>query len=231
MFLTPYIYESNISSNQAKILIILPDIFGLNKGNKQMIDDFSSQTGFKTFGLDYFYQITNTATNLDFNSAQKAVELMNGFKGEDFVLIFDKALDAILSKFPNPEKIAVCGFCFGGRLSLLSALNQKINSVISFYGAGVHKPDFYNEKSLAQILEENPEITKSKDFLLFFGDLDQSIPLVEINMTQNLLNSQSKSYDQVIYANANHAFFNKERSSFVPEIYDEIVDKIKNFLN
>ena len=130
MFLTPYIYESNISSNQAKILIILPDIFGLNKGNKQM-----------------------------------------------------------------------------------------------------YKPDFYNEKSVAQILEENPEITKSKDFLLFFGDLDQSIPLVEINMTQNLLNSQSKSYNQVIYANANHAFFNKERSSFVPEIYDEIVDKIKNFLN
>jgi dienelactone hydrolase len=121
MPLSPYIYESNISPNSDKVLIVLPDIFGLNQVNKDMMEDFASQTGFSVFGLDYFYQKTGITT-------------------------------------------------------------------------------------------------------------DQSISENDRKNTQEILSNQTKKYQQIIYPNAGHAFFNKGRSSFVPEIYEEVVENIKKFL-
>ena len=230
MSLSPFIYESKLNSNPNKALVVLPDIFGLNQLNKEMMDDFALQTGFTVFGLDYFYQKTGFVTDLGFDQASKAVEQMNSFTGEDFTEIFNKTLSQIFAKYPNVQEIDVCGFCFGGRLALLSALNEKINKVISFYGAGVHKPDFYKTKSVIQTLQENQNITQDQEFLLFFGEQDQSIPEIDRISTQDILSKQSKQYQQVIYKNAGHAFFNKGRASFVPEIYQKTVDTIKKFL-
>ena len=225
-----FLYQPETNNNTNKVLIILPDIFGLNEINKEMINEFAKRTGFRTFGLDYFYHITGETTNLSLNEGEKAFGLMNRKTGEDFFEVFNKALELILTQYPQTTEITVCGFCFGGRLATLSTIHPKINKVISFYGAGINKENFYQWKSvLENILAHSGEF-EEKDCLFLFGQTDPSLPSeVQESLDQALAN-QAKSYYRVVYPNAGHAFFNQGRPSFVVEIYEEVWERVLLFL-
>jgi carboxymethylenebutenolidase len=228
----PYLYESNETLSSNKILLILPDIFGFNRINIELFDELSILTGYKTFGLNYFYQITNSSVDLDPETQfQEAIKLMQEFKGEDFIEIFNNSVNFLKNKFTNLTEIVVCGFCFGGRLALLAATNANVNKIVSFYGAGVHKPDFYANQSVGQVLENGPRYLKFQEFLCFYGGEDQSISFQEREATSKILLTKSKSFSEIVYPNVGHAFFNKGRSNFAPEVYNDAVSNLVSFLN
>ncbi len=226
-----YLYSSTQTTNPAQVLIVLPDIFGLNPTNIAMIDSLASDTGFQTFGLDYFYQITNQSTALDPQTeVKKAIELMQTMKGEDFMAIFTQTLDAILLQFPDTNEIAVVGFCFGGRLALLSGLSPKVGKIIDFYGGGTNQADFYQGNTVLDALAKSPETLQNQKYLALFGDLDESIPLSDREVIKDTILPLAQSYREITYPQAGHAFFNQGRANFVPEIYDEVVEVVKTFL-
>jgi len=228
----PYLYKSNKISSSNKILLVLPDIFGFNSVNIELFDELSVLTRYKTFGLNYFYQITNSSVDLDPETQiQEAIKLMQEFKGEDFIEILNNSVDVLKKEFTDLVEIVVCGFCFGGRLALLSATNTNVNKIVSFYGAGVHKPDFYANQSVGQVLENGSRFLKYQEFLCFYGGQDQSITPQEREVTFELLLAQSKSFREIVYPNVGHAFFNKGRSNFAPEVYDDAVSNLVSFLN
>jgi carboxymethylenebutenolidase len=92
-----------------------------------------------------------------------------------------------------PGRIAVLGFCYGGRASLAYSLhNNKIAATVVFYGSP----------------ETDPEIlaTLPGPVLGIFGGADQSIPLADVNAFEQGLKAAGIPHQISIYDGQPHAF-------------------------
>lgn len=93
----------------------------------------------------------------------------------------------------DPSRIAVLGFCYGGRASLAYSLhNNRIAATVVFYGSP----------------ETDPEIlaTLPGPVLGIFGGADQSIPLADVNAFEQGLEAAGIPHRISIYDGQPHAF-------------------------
>ncbi|GAB4146642.1 MAG: dienelactone hydrolase family protein [Patescibacteria group bacterium] len=229
--MSPYVYPSSTQPDSETAIIVLPEIFGLTGSIREVVDRFATETNYPSFGLDFFFELTGQPNNFDYSQdIGKGVDLMNQMTGEKFISIFERALNEIQENNPNIQNFTVCGFCFGGRLALLSGTNLKVKNIISFYGGGANQPDFYQKHSAVESLVNSRRNDTELRILAFFGAEDQSIPADDRQRTQGLLNTADLNYIFEVYKNTGHAFFNKDRDTYVPEAATEAWEEVKKFL-
>jgi len=109
-----------------------------------------------------------------------------------------------LQQQPNAqlERVGMLGFCFGGGVTWLAATKiPELKAAVPFYGP--HPP-----------IEDVPNIQAA--VLAIYGERDQrinqGIPEIEAAMQQN-----QKTFEKIIYPDADHAFFNDTGSRYNPE--------------
>ena len=93
----------------------------------------------------------------------------------------------------DADRIAIAGFCYGGRTSLLYSLhNNRLAATVVFYGSA----------------ETNPDVLKSLPgpVLGIFGGADQSIPLEEVDAFEKGLQAAGVKHEITIYEGQPHAF-------------------------
>ncbi len=93
----------------------------------------------------------------------------------------------------DANRIAIAGFCYGGRTSLVYSLhNNKLAATVIFYGSP----------------ETDPAVLKNLPgpVLGIFGDADQSIPVEEANAFDQALGEAGVVHTISIYAGQPHAF-------------------------
>lgn len=93
----------------------------------------------------------------------------------------------------DADRIAIVGFCYGGRVSLRYSLhNDEIASTVVFYGSPVTEPE-----RLARL---------PGPVLGIFGGADTSIPIAEVEAFERALAQAGVSHDISIYEGQGHAF-------------------------
>lgn len=102
---------------------------------------------------------------------------------------------AWLSSQPEVDvnRIAIAGFCYGGRTSLAYSLhNNQLAATVIFYGS----------------LETDPEVLKTLPgpVLGIFGGADQSIPVEQVNVFDAALAEAGVPHEITIYEGQPHAF-------------------------
>jgi len=93
----------------------------------------------------------------------------------------------------DPDRIAIAGFCFGGRTSLAYSLhNNQLAATVIFYGSP----------------ETDPVILKALPgpVLGIFGEADRSIPVEQVNAFDAALTEAGVSHEITIYDGQPHAF-------------------------
>ena len=93
----------------------------------------------------------------------------------------------------DPDRIAIAGFCFGGRTSLAYSLhNNQLAATIIFYGSP----------------ETDPVILKALPgpVLGIFGEVDRSIPVEQVNAFDAALTEAGVPHEITIYDGQPHAF-------------------------
>lgn len=228
-----YLYESTHNFNNADTaVIVLPEIFGLTDFITGVADKFSNEFMMPAYALDFFYQLTGEPNKFDYsNDMQKGVELMQQMTGDDFLIIFNDAIEKIVTNYPSIQSLVVCGFCFGGRLAYLSGLNSKVNKIISFYGAGANEPNYIDGKSCIEALSVKRTNDSTLSILSLYGGNDTSILVEDRAKTKQLFTSENINYREVIYADAGHAFFNNQRAQMYNSKASELAwQKIVEFI-
>lgn len=230
MLSQPFLYQNTKYSDSETAVIVVPDIYGMTRFNNVFTDRAVEEFKVLGFALDYFYEITGKQTSLDYTEGREyGIKLMSEMTGQDFMRIFNKTLNIILEHYPNIHRIIVCGFCFGGRLAMLSGVNSKVNSIISFYGTGQNK-QFYNGKTTLESLVQARKGDNLK-ILALYGALDETISEQDRVLTnQILIVENSFSYTERVY-HADHAFFNSDKNSYDKEAAMNAWEEIKKFLN
>ena len=176
-------------------LILVHEWGGLTEHIRRIADRFG-QAGFVVLAPDlYDGKVTK--------DAGEAGRLMQTLDQKKALATLDTAV-SYLKQQPGvrSEAIGVTGFCMGGSFALLLAChNKNIRASAPFYG------DVPPDDALKQL---NAPV-------LFIGaELDQWITTDKMERLREAMQRYGKEGEVVIYAGANHAFFNDTR----PEVYN-----------
>jgi carboxymethylenebutenolidase len=115
------------------------------------------------------------------------------------------------------DKVAIAGFCYGGRTSLLYSLhNNNLAATVVFYGSP----------------ETDPEVLKNLPgpVLGIFGGEDQSISQEDVNAFENGLQTAGVPHEVTVYEGQPHAFVTDIESIRAGGVQGEAWDQMLGFL-
>ena len=178
-------------NNKAGILI-LPAWMGVDEHAKDSANRLSA-LGYYTFVAD-IYGIDKRPANVK-EAGQNSGYYKNNIA--DYQRRIQLALDQLIKQGANPDEIVIIGYCFGGTGAIEAArINMKVKGIISFHG-GLGR----DENRAIDFI--NPKV------LVLHGADDFYVPETEIKSFQNEMRSAKADWQMVYYANAVHAFTDK----------------------
>lgn len=100
----------------------------------------------------------------------------------------------------DPARVAVMGFCYGGGVALRHAtVNPQIAATINLYGDMIETVDGFGAL-----------LTSGKPLLGIFGEVDQQIPVSEVEAFRQTLAETTIPHQVTIYPGVGHAFVNPQ---------------------
>lgn len=167
-------------------VIMIHEFYGLNESIISKAD-LLAREGYLVIAPDTFRGQTTPLI-------PRAIYLVSTTDQEDV----DADLNSVfawLEVQPNVDaaRIAIAGFCYGGRVSLLYSLrNSRLAATVVFYGSS----------------ETDPEVLKNLPgpVLGIFGSADASIPLDDVDALESALQAAGIPHQISIYDGQPHAF-------------------------
>ena len=166
----------------APCVIVIQEIFGINKGIREKCDWLASE-GFIACAPDLFWRIEPGIELSDQvpKELQRAFELFGLFNVDKGIEDIKAVIHTLKGHAKSTGKVGALGYCLGGKLAYLSACRTNINASIGYYGVGIEDmlaeannikgniilhiaeedgfvpPDA--QKKIHEGLEENPHVT------------------------------------------------------------------------
>ncbi|MGK7958718.1 MAG: dienelactone hydrolase family protein [Crocosphaera sp.] len=194
-------------------IIVIHEWWGLNDNIKAMTRKIAAQ-GYTALAVDMYGG--EFAKN-----PEKAMELVTEARNNSDRLQDNLTLAyQYLEQEQNAPKIGSIGWCFGGSLSLQTALlfPKNLDAAVIYYG-GELETDLEALKPL-----ETP-------ILGIFGELDQRPSPETVKNFEMALKSLNKDVDIYIYPNADHAFANPSGERYNPEAAADAWEKTIQFFS
>lgn len=172
---------------------------------------------------------TREAPGASPDDAAAAVRAKGGVPDERLVGDVDGARRHLVSLQSSNDKVAVIGYCSGGRQAFLAACSLDLDAAVDCYGAFVvgTPPD-------GMPLKVSPLLHLVNDLscplLGLFGADDQHPSPEETAELEKALSAAGKSYEFQTYEGAGHAFFNTDRPSYRAEAAKDGWGRIWEFL-
>lgn len=140
-------------------------------------------------------------------------------------------LDAVAtwaaSKGGDPARLAITGFCWGGRITwLYAAHNANLKAGVAWYGRLDGVPSELNPKHPLDVAAN-----LNAPVLGLYGGQDQGIPLTDVEAMQEALKTAGGTSKIIVYPDAPHAFHADYRPSFRQEAADDGWQQLKNWLS
>lgn len=201
------------------VVLVVHEIFGVHEWIQDICRRFA-KAGYMAIAPELYARQGDVSKIKDFNALIREVVS----KVPDSQVMAD--LDACIkyakdSKSGKSKKVAVTGFCWGGRITwLYAAHNPKVKAGGAWYGRVVANPN-------QPVSELQPkaaiDIVKSLKVpvLGLYGGLDKGIPLDGVQRMQDELKKGKSGSEIIVYPNADHGFLADYRPSYNKEAGEE----------
>ena len=181
------------ASTPAPGLLVIQEIFGVNKVMRDICDGLAAQ-GYTACCPDLFWRIEPGIQITDQSEAewQQAFGLFQAFDVDKGVEDLIVTLAQLRGHEACNGKVGSVGYCLGGKLAYLMAARSDADCNVSYYGVG-----------LDELLEEAPQI--ARPILLHVAAKDQFVP----PEAQQKIQSGLAGHPQVtlhVYEEQDHAF-------------------------
>ncbi|MDR3408575.1 MAG: dienelactone hydrolase family protein [Methylovirgula sp.] len=186
-------YEAAPEGRARGGLVVLQEIFGVNRHIRNVADDFAAR-GYHVVAPALFDRV-EPGVELGYESedAAKGIAIRAKTKLADTLADIAAAVDAA-----RPfGRVGIVGYCWGGTLAFAAAQHvEGLAAAVGYYGSGI-----------AALPPDRP----CCPVMLYFGDQDKSIPLSDIEKIR-------RTYPEIttyIYP-ANHGFNCTDRAAYDP---------------
>jgi carboxymethylenebutenolidase len=131
-------YIATPASGTGPGVVVIQEIFGVNKDVRAKADAWAAQ-GYVALAPDLFWrQQPDVQLNaLDKAEWQQAFGFFQGFNFETGVADLQATINLLRGK--SSGKVGTVGFCLGGALAYLCAVNTDADANVGYYGVGIEK--------------------------------------------------------------------------------------------
>ena len=204
------------------VVLVVQEIFGVHEHIKDICRRFA-KLGYMAIAPE-LYARQGDVSKLQMNEIMSVVS-----KVPDAQVMSD--LDAAVewakkSGKGDTAKLAITGFCWGGRIVwLYSAHNKDLKAGIAWYGRLVGDKDELHPKYPVDLV-----LSLHAPVLGLYGGADNGIPLKTIETMRAALKEANSPSEVVVYPDAPHAFYADYRSTYRKEPADDGWKRLQDWL-
>jgi carboxymethylenebutenolidase len=178
-------------------ILLITAIFGVDQEMRELSDAWAND-GFIVSTPDIFWrQMPGPTADMSV-----AFDRYGKFDPVQGMKDLEDLIRDLQSRPPCNGKVAILGFCFGGRYALLGAARLGINAAGSFHGT-----------MMGQHLDEVDKVTCPVSF--HYGDSDPVVPMDEVAGIQKAFAGRSNA-DIHVYPGAGHNFAMPRKEGYHP---------------
>ena len=202
------VYEAVPAGDARGAIVVVQEAFGVNPH----IEDVTRRVaaaGYHAVAPDFFHR-SGPGSVVEYGKFEKVMEHFQNLSGDGSILVdVDAALEYLRGTGFTDGRTGMVGFCFGGRVTFLTALRRAIGASVGFYGGGIvtaRAPQFPALAGDAESLQT--------PWLGLFGDQDASIPVDDVEQLRAALKTARVDTQIVRYAEAGHGFHCDQRPDY-----------------
>jgi carboxymethylenebutenolidase len=201
------VYEAVPDTPPTAAVIVIQEAFGVNLHIEDVTRRFAD-AGYHAVAPDMFHRTGGGI--VDYGDFGAVIPHFVGIGDDNAILAdVDATLDYLRGIGFADRRIGIVGFCFGGRVTFLTAVNRSLGAAVGFYGGGIVTARFPQFPALVG------DITRiDTPWLGLFGDLDQSIPVEDVELLREALAKAPVPGEVVRYTDAEHGFHCDARESY-----------------
>ena len=138
----------------------------------------------------------------------------------------DATLEWAIAHGGDADRIAITGFCWGGRITWLYAAHQpRIKAGVAWYGRLIGERTDHQKQQPIDIAAQ-----LKAPVLGLYGEADTGIPVEHISQLQAALHDAESASRFIVYPAAPHAFYADYRPSYRPHAAKDAWHKLQNWL-
>jgi carboxymethylenebutenolidase len=184
-------YLSLPSSGNGPGLVVIQEIFGVNKVMRDITDQFAAK-GYVALCPDLFWRQEPGIQITDQSEEEwaRAFELFQGFDLDLGVKDLDSTIELLRGRDECSGKVGAVGYCLGGRLAYLTTTRTNVDAAVSYYG--VYLQEHLNESIQAPLM-------------LHIAREDEFVPTEAQDQVLDAL-KDNKNVTAHVYEDEGHAF-------------------------
>jgi carboxymethylenebutenolidase len=199
-------YLARPSAGQRAGIVLVHDMFGLNPSIRYIAGEFARR-GRVVLVPNMFWRSANPQA-LEYDDSQHPVawERLQALDLDAASDDIATAANWLRAQPFSTGKVAVIGFCGGGRIAFLAAARTDVDAAVALYGLHISKH-----------LDELPNVKCPVQ--IHYGLRDQHIPKEEIDAVSKGVDAHRAAQggapiEVLLYPKAGHSFFNHVRPTF-----------------
>jgi len=201
------LYEALPDGKPAGAIVVIQEAFGVNEHIKDVTRRIAD-AGYRAVAPTMFHRAGGGTA--DYTDFAKVMPLFKGLTDDGIVMDVDATLAHLRGEGFRDEQIGIVGFCMGGRVTFLVALERALGAAVGFYGGGIvtkRLPLF------EPLIGEAARL--ATPWLGLFGDEDASIPVDDVErLRETLAREATVAHEIVRYPGAAHGFHCDRRPVF-----------------
>ncbi|HTW31165.1 MAG TPA: dienelactone hydrolase family protein [Candidatus Sulfotelmatobacter sp.] len=191
-------------------LLVFQEAFGVNAHIRNVTDRFAAQ-GYVAIAPELFHRTAPAGFEGDYKNFPSVMPHYQAVTNEAAEADIRVTYEWLRSNSNvKADNISCVGFCMGGRISFLANTVVPMRVAVSYYGGGI------GPSQMGPGLVDRAA-TLHGPTLLFWGGLDKHIPAEQRKAVTDALHAQNKTYVNVEFSNADHAFFCDDRAAYQPD--------------
>jgi carboxymethylenebutenolidase len=190
------------------VVLVAAEIFGLNHYTKDICRRLA-KAGYYAIVPDLYSRKVDLTT---LTSMAEIMPIVNSKFDSELVADYDATVEFARASFKGDlTRMAIAGFCRGGRTSLVyTAANPRLKATVSWYGpVGGQVNEFTPRTALDRVAEIKVPV------LGLYGAKDAGVPIAQVEQFFAALKAAGTPSDLVVYPVAGHGF----HADFRPDNY------------
>ncbi|MSU74766.1 dienelactone hydrolase family protein [Candidatus Kaiserbacteria bacterium] len=183
-----------------KGIIVLQEAFGVNDYIRRISTRFSNQ-GYLAIAPELFHR-TSTGFDADYTKKEGVVEQMQALSDNTISVDLKASFDWLIAQGISEKKVAVIGFCMGGRAAFLANATLPLAAAVSFYGGGIAQT----------LLPRTHEL--HAPMLFVWGGKDTHILSEHTRAVADVSTAAGKPFIEVTFSEAGHGFACDARDAY-----------------
>ncbi len=203
---TPLSVHEPSGTPKAGVLVI-QEAFGVNDHIEDVCRRFADE-GYLAVAPHLFHRTGDPKLSYDEAVRAEVMEHMGALTADNILTDVDEALAYLSEAGIADSNTGVVGFCMGGTVTLAVAAMRDVGAGVTFYGGGVTAGRF----GFPALVELAPQLRAP--WLGLFGDLDQGIPVDDVEQLRAAAATAAVPTEIVRYPDAGHGFHCDQRNSY-----------------